>query len=143
MSSRISLVVAALSIALVFVPLSAKAGPNLITNPTFTGITVFSGGAGGTTAGGWTFVNCGGAYATSGAQGGYENSCGLFGNTGTIEQTVGTVPGALYHVDFFLTGDGFLNTIDVQFGGTIGYSAISPALPQPPKPAEPEPIGLV
>ena len=134
MSRRIALVAAGLSIALGLGSPGTQAAPNLIVNPTFTGITVFAGGPGGTTAGGWTFINCGGAYAGSGAEGGYVNACGSFGNAGTIEQAVSTVAGALYHVSFFLTANGVitLNTIDVRFGGTTGYSATEPALPVTP-----------
>ena len=43
-------------------------------------------------------------------------------------------PGALYRVGFLLTANGVLSgeTIDVQFGSTIGYSAFQPPIPMAP-----------
>ncbi len=128
MVSRATLLVTVLSATLGLTSPAAKA--NLIVNPTFAGIDVLQGGPPpGTTAGGWTFVNGSGAYLSSGAQGGYLNGlcCAALGS---IQQSVGTVPGALYHIDFFLTQNGnFRGSIDVEFGGTIGYSATNPPIP--------------
>lgn len=55
-----------------------------------------------------------------------------------MQQAVGTIAGTLYHIDFFLTQNGFSSggSINVQFGGTIGYSAIDSTLPRTPTYAE-------
>ncbi len=126
MSSRAALLVTVRSTTLELISPAAQA--KLIVNPTFAGITVYEGGPPpGTTAGGWTFIGNAGSYATSGAEGGYLNAA----DSGTIEQAVSTVPGALYHIDFFLIANPYFccATIDVAFGGTVGYSATNPPIP--------------
>src|SRR5271157_6013988 len=87
---------------------------NLISNPDFT------------TGTGWTFVGSANSCLGCPFPGGYINNVGL-GSSGAVEQTVSTVPGTLYDVDFFLVGNGFnAGDFQVSFGNTVGFSTTTP-----------------
>ena len=108
--------------------LSAHA-QNLLTNPGFE-TSDFTG---------WTPVGCqvDGIYVHSGrysAHLGHSLNCSPFTCGGTLDQTITTVVGQLYHVDFWLANDslpaGLHNSIVISFAGVTILSRVdSPGFP--------------
>jgi hypothetical protein len=107
---------------------AAHAGVNLVTDPGFE-----SGGAG------WTFVGNAGPDnhdpTHSGLWTSYVNAGGLPStppDSGSISQTISTVSGDVYSVDFWIASNGFVSsagTVTASFAGDVGFSQTGFAAP--------------
>jgi hypothetical protein len=107
---------------------------NLVADPSFEAATIGQAGSGESVGDGWSattaaYVNDNAGYAHGGSQ--YAELIDFLAGSpysGGIQQSIATMPGSLYRLDFFADSNAAANSFAVSFGGAA-VSGIPTALP--------------